>query len=331
MSTDLGHAAVREIRRFGLRTPLVVPSFSSRGFPHVGRLLDRLRTDLYGVCLVSAFDLASHRIAANLADLADLVLVDSGVYETDPATGSMDGFDAPPAREPAWCRNSYREFLRTLGAEANVMAVNFDTFGPIEQQVESAREDFACAPAAAADLLLKPSERCGMIEVDVAPARLQQALEFDVLGVTDEELGDTVLQRCATLARLRTQITACGAATPIHVFGCIAPASMLAYFLSGADVFDGLNWLRMVYGPDLRPLADLPFTDDSWNMSVRERTLRQFGDNLRYLQRFQVALSHLGDAGPLEAMDALCRHARGAIAVVRAAGVPLPAGRCGET
>jgi len=34
---------------------------------------------------------------------------------------------------------------------------------------------------------------------------------------------------------------------PIHVFGSLDPISTPLYFLSGADYFDGLTWLRYAY------------------------------------------------------------------------------------
>src|SRR4051812_30086887 len=78
----IDHPQTRHITRIGVETPILVPSFSSRGFPALGVLLENLRNDLYGVCLVSAFDLSTQRLTVDLSDLTDLVFLDSGVYET---------------------------------------------------------------------------------------------------------------------------------------------------------------------------------------------------------------------------------------------------------
>ncbi len=35
--------------------------------------------------------------------------------------------------------------------------------------------------------------------------------------------------------------------TPIHIFGCLDPISIWLFYLCGADVFDGLFWLRFAF------------------------------------------------------------------------------------
>jgi len=38
-----------------------------------------------------------------------------------------------------------------------------------------------------------------------------------------------------------------GVDIPIHIFGSLDPITSVLYFLSGAEVFDGLTWLRYGY------------------------------------------------------------------------------------
>jgi hypothetical protein len=49
------------------------------------------------------------------------------------------------------------------------------------------------------------------------------------------------------IARLRIALTKAGLNTPIHVFGSLDPLSTPLYFVAGADIFDGLTWLRFGY------------------------------------------------------------------------------------
>jgi hypothetical protein len=49
------------------------------------------------------------------------------------------------------------------------------------------------------------------------------------------------------IARLRMALTNAGLETPIHIFGSLDTISTPLYFLAGADIFDGLTWLRYAY------------------------------------------------------------------------------------
>jgi len=51
----------------------------------------------------------------------------------------------------------------------------------------------------------------------------------------------------ANIAIIRLKVSANGLNQPIHIFGSLDPISTPLYFLSGADLFDGLTWLRYAY------------------------------------------------------------------------------------
>ncbi|WP_439373037.1 hypothetical protein [Bradyrhizobium sp. DASA03120] len=70
---------------------------------------------------------------------------------------------------------------------------------------------------------------------------------FDIVGVTEKEAGDTFFERLAFVARLRALLDANNVHKPIHVFGGLDPFMTPLYFLAGADVVDGLTWLRMAF------------------------------------------------------------------------------------
>jgi hypothetical protein len=54
-----------------------------------------------------------------------------------------------------------------------------------------------------------------------------------------------------TIASLRKFMDAQGLrSTPIHVFGSLDPMSVCLYFIAGAEIFDGLTWLRYAYALD---------------------------------------------------------------------------------
>jgi hypothetical protein len=49
------------------------------------------------------------------------------------------------------------------------------------------------------------------------------------------------------IAKLRNALTKAGIDIPIHVFGSLDSVTTPLYFLAGADVFDGLTWLRFAF------------------------------------------------------------------------------------
>lgn len=303
MSSDHIHVALRQVAPIGLATPLLVPSFSSRGFPDLAVLYDAVHADLYGVCLLSAFDLSTHKLSVDLSEVTDVVLLDSGAYETKPPAVALDPCDPPPAHD--WTRDSYHTCLRKVPADANVIAVSFDHYGAIEQQIDLAMEDFAVAPRAASDFLLKPSSLGKLVEVRELHDHVHGLSGFDVLGVTEEELGCSHLDRCRNIIALREALTRAGLDLPIHIFGTITPGVVLSYFLCGADIFDGLNWLRFVYGPtSLRPIAEAALDGEGWDEADGPRFLRHAVENLHCLRRLQHAMRSYCATGDLEV---LCR------------------------
>src|SRR6266446_2877859 len=71
--------------------------------------------------------------------------------------------------------------------------------------------------------------------------------DFDIIGMTEKELGDSIRARMANIARIRRALTGAGLETPIHIFGSLDTVTTPMYFLAGADIFDGLTWLRFVF------------------------------------------------------------------------------------
>jgi hypothetical protein len=324
MSPEHFHPGTRKIARIGVETPILVPSFSSRGFPAVDALYESLRNDLYGVCLVSAFDVFTRRLAVELSDLADLVLLDSGVYETKPVAVAIDGYH-PPATNDEWARDSYHQCLGTVRPDANVVAVSFDHYGPIEEQVKLAVEDFSHAPTAASDFLLKPVSADAIVDAAAVRACASQLSQFQVLGVTEQELGYSLLQRCRTLIALRVALTEVGLRMPIHVFGTITPGAVLAYFLSGSDIFDGLNWLRFAYGlHGLEPIAETVLEEGAWDQPDEARFLQHAIQNLRFLSRLQDEMRSYCRTGDFQSLTDAVPVAERAARAAAAAGALFP-------
>ena len=314
----------RSIAPFGARTPLLVPSFSSRGAPDVGRVLEAIRGDLDGTCLVSAYDVRHGLVPQDLGNLADVLFVDSGGYEVEQGLVEADRHYELPAREP-WTRAEYRAWLPTFRPPTNVVAVNLDTRAPVPEQLDLAAGDFALAPEAAQDVLIKPATTdARVVEVAGLLGHADRLRDFSILGLTDVELGRSLLDRCRNVVALRSGLSGAGVEIPIHVFGCITPAATLAYFLCGADVFDGLNWLRYAFGDD-RPTNhhEASIRAGTWERADGDLFVGHWRRNLRALARAQAAHRRYAEGGPVADLLALTPDAPRAIELARAAGATV--------
>ena len=298
-----------------VQTPLVVPSFSSKGFalsgddpprtevsPLLGTLIDQLSRSF----LVSAYDL-HHRLldaadalgdpdwSSNPLSKTELLFIDSGGYEvTQGADAGELVQDLSPARE--WSAEIYRALLDSLPEAAeNVAAVALDRPGEsYRAQVVSAQEFLAAWPRLAPVVLLKPPVRGGPHDFSQLVPDASRLGFFSVVGVTEHELGDTLLKRVIAIIELRDLLTRAGHRMPIHVFGALDPLYVPLYFAAGADIFDGLTWLRYAYwhglavhveqGPLLNKQTDL--RDDVRRWTVAASNLTQLGQLRANLMRF---------------------------------------------
>lgn len=274
----------------GVSTPLIVPSFSSCGFPQVADIYDGMKDKLYGVCLVSAFDLASGSIPAYVTDEVNLVLIDSGMYEAKNSTCVQESH-CPSTTKGHWRRQQYLEIASSINGGGNVILVNYDIAETLQQQIVGATEDFAHTPQAASDFLVKPELSSGLVNVAKLARHAGELQQFDIVGITAREAGDSLVKRCSTVVMLRDAMGDAGLDSPIHVFGAINPMEVLAFFFCGADIFDGLNWLRLAfrkYGS--MAIEEAAFEDQNLNLSDWDLRMDQRISNLSFLYRLQESL-----------------------------------------
>lgn len=298
-------ARSREVRLAGERftTPMLVPSVSSKGFPVdadgfpesnllVGLALDGLGETL----LVSAYDLHHGALTGAKEFLAGtptgsvmeqprLLVVDSGGYETGPAWESSHADREDRGVEP-YEHTAFVGVLDRLPHDRPVLAVSYDgkdvTPGPYAEQVARARKLFGPRPHLATDILLKPVSPSRWHDPRLLTPAAEGLDAFDVVGFTEKELGDSLLDRLCTLAGLRAVLDGAGVSAPIHLFGALDPMLSPLYFAAGAEIFDGLSWLKYVYldGLAVHPDAGSLLrgeTDDRQRLREGKRVMLNLG------------------------------------------------------
>lgn len=84
--------------------------------------------------------------------------------------------------------------------------------------------------------------------------KIVEGLNPEIIGIPERELGQTIIERCENLKRIRDEVDKTGLDVPIHLLGTGNPVSILAYTVCGADLYDGLEWCKTVVDPQTAKL-----------------------------------------------------------------------------
>jgi len=231
------------------RTPLLVPSFSSKGFPEVEKILTFSKEFITDVTLVSAYDI-HYELVTSPINFVDLAFLDSGGFEAsqDYEFAEMYKRDHFP-RE--WTIERYTETVSTWRPGSAGVVVSFDhpkQFLKVEEQIAQAKAMKEIRGDVLWEILLKPeTEDQRFVPIDKVLDAIHQLAGFDLIGFAERELGSSYRKRAQRVAELRRALDEAGITSPIHLFGSLDPVTSPLYFLAGAEVFDGLTWLRLAF------------------------------------------------------------------------------------
>lgn len=284
-------------------TPLLVPSFSSKG----NLLIDnggQLESDNYSLLkvldyrvtnkyLISAYDCYYGFLPKSPEDypVADFLFVDSGGYETN---GSFESNEINKFnyRVNQWdydkMKDVYKRFVECESFSNSMLIFSsFDTQGSLEEQVNNAqllKEEF---PDAIIDFLIKLGSGSVADLIGELVEQKEKLNHFSIIGFTEKELGDTVRERLINLWRLRQGLSHIGWNGSIHLFGGLEPNLAGLYYLAGADIFDGLSWQRIRY----RDSSTL-FNTKHYNIGINENAnkLEMMIDNISVLREIEREL-----------------------------------------
>jgi len=248
-----------------LRTPLLIPSFSSKGFQLKTRGKFKGKSEIWELfyfaseyltdaMLVSAYDMTyGHLPPANrMRSKTEITFVDSGAFETGPDY-DLCAIHRYPNDVKKWTQEQYADFLSRWPRHSPAVFVSFDKKGAghsVQEQVEQALGLFDRFPHHLHCFLLKPAlnRECSLEHtVQGAPTFAKVLAPFHFVGMAEKQLGDRLLAKMVTVAKLRRAMDEAGVTAPIHIFGSLDPLSVCLYMAAGAELFDGLTWLRFGY------------------------------------------------------------------------------------
>jgi hypothetical protein len=230
-------------------TPLMLPSFSSKGFPQIAKIMKLMGEFITGPILVSAYDIY-HKEITHKITFSELIFLDSGGYEARYDHDLSEAYGKLHKPKP-WNRRFHESALRNWSSKWPTIAVTYDSpaqFQNFSQQIKAGKESKGSQPKFLWELLLKPeTKKDKLIAVEKAIKHVQQLRDFAVIGMTEKEIDDSLFGAMTKIARLRIAMDAADVRAPIHIFGSLDPLTSVLYFISGAEIFDGLTWLRFGY------------------------------------------------------------------------------------
>ncbi len=242
--------------------PMLVPAFTSKGFHNekkdgtgrsvIANALTGSTTLIKESLLVSAYDIHHGYIPkpGNYLHGKVLAFVDSGGYElaadwdsTEPKQGKN--------RPRSFHEKDYRRVLSSLPDNIPIMIANFDwgsRKNQLSTQIREAQRLFADfeKPGFLTSFIMKPG-RSKLLKLDNMLPQLEKLRAFKCIGVVEKELGENLLDRLVMVAKLRQALTEREITLPIHIWGGLDPIATPLYFFAGADIFDGVSWLRYAY------------------------------------------------------------------------------------
>ncbi|AEG02838.1 hypothetical protein [Methylomonas methanica] len=233
-----------------IRTPLLLPSFSSKGFGNIQNILKTTEEVIDGEILVSAYDIY-HRNLEGPFDFAEAIFLDSGGYEAgvEEELASIPKHDHIP--QP-WNIEAYTEVVSKWQSSRPTVIISFDhpeARIDTSTQINRASETLHKDESIFSEILLKPEKESDwLVNVESVVKNIRRLEIFDSIGITEKEIGITQQERMTNIAIIRTALNNAGLGDkPIHVFGSLDTISTPLYFVAGADIFDGLTWLRFAY------------------------------------------------------------------------------------
>ena len=289
-----------------LQTPLLVPSFSSKGFAklkdngqsEIGKILTASGEFLTESYLISAYDIHHSHVPGpmELPFRPEIIFLDSGGYEISTDRDYASVVDSLPAPGD-WDLQRWESVVSSWPDELPLVAVSYDHHderAPFDTQVSLARQRFRVCREHLHSLLIKPETKSQLtlsMALKAASANADQLGSFDIVGVTEKELGRSMIERMVRIAKLRRAMDEAEVKAPVHVFGALDPISVCLYFIAGAEIFDGLTWIRYGY-EDGRCVYTHNLGVLKYGLHVRDDAVksRALADNYYFLQDLQRRL-----------------------------------------
>jgi hypothetical protein len=296
--------------------PRLVPSFSSKGFPRI--VVDKKRKKeisavtyalemtgptISDSILISAYDIHHNylRRPERYFGNKEMVIIDSGGYELSADYDSTEPKQPPYESKGNYDVEEYRKVLLKLSHKFPIIITNFDhgvKGMPIEEQIKDAQVLFNEFPKFLHDFIIRPSGKKNYLNMHELISHIEKMRLFHIIGVTEKELGNTILNRLINIANLRIAMNRSSIDVPIQIWGGLDPVVSPLYFCAGAEIFDGVSWLRYGYYSDACISRDAYTAIELGVQSQwRRAEAMRLAKNISYLETLTIRMRRFVDTG----------------------------------
>jgi len=276
------------------KTPMLLPSVSSRINLEVKKTLDIISEIIvFGPLLVSALDCYKKHITS--IPFAELVFLDSGGYECQKDQEISDnGFYY--CKEKNWTINKYLTVINSWNKDIPTVLISFDHPKiriPIANQISDANIFFEGKDDFLKEILIKPEKRKSFkIKPENVIKEINSLASFDIIGFAEKDLGNSVFSRMISIATIRKAMDENKIEKPLHIFGSLDTITTPLYYIAGADIFDGLSWLRYFFDKGNTHYLE-GYGPKFYGVGVNQNTigLQSATHNYEYLREMASAMS----------------------------------------
>jgi len=196
--------------------------------------------------------------------------------------------------QPLWSQEMYVESARKFAHNGDII-VSYDNRSlSVIDQIQQGLSLFKLIEqqSITRDLLLHPN---GASPEKLANTIAELAPDIDIIGLTEKDIGFPWFIAASYIHQLRTKLDDnLGRYIPIHIFGCFDPQTIAHLFFSGADIFDGLAWMRH-YFHDGHSFSDKEFeysTSPEQLLKPWEAAQNLLRNNVEELERLRTDLRY---------------------------------------
>lgn len=291
-----------------IRTPLLIPSFSSKGFATKNDGKSEICTPLKlstefltESMLISAFDIHFNHIPEpqEFAFATEFVVIDSGGYETSSFYDFPNVLEFPIDSEKisSWDIEKLNQVIKDWPEEYPAIIVNFDHGSirkKLKEQIDDADQFFKQYSNMLHTFLVKPETfDQDYIQIDSVIDCIKLFNKFDIIAFTEKELDSSILKRMKNIQIIREALDMANVDKPIHIFGSLDPITSILYFLAGAEIFDGLTWLRYSYHRGTAMYtSNFSVLDNSVGISTHDDRVKAQSvvNNLQFLNNLKIKM-----------------------------------------
>ena len=285
-------------------TPLLVPAVSSRVNLPIKDLIQSIEEFVTGPLLVSAYDVNFSKKKFPKVTFPDLIFLDSGGYECniDQYISDIGMYNPNPKK---WTHSLYKKTLEGWNTDIPTVFISFDhpkVRKPLEEQISDANKLLSNKKDYLKELLVKPeTKKSHKVNIERLSKCVNLLSDFNIIGFTEKELGNSVLDRMVSIAKIRQILDDENITIPVHIFGSLDPVVTPLYYFAGADIFDGLSWLRFMF-KDGDTLYHESFGPKQYGVQVNLKTVwgATVSNNYNYMQKLKLDLESFSKTKNLE-------------------------------